>query len=168
MFTVGSKVVHPTCGAGTIVKVQTKTLGDDSRKYYVIETASKGRRLFVPVERAEAAGLHPVGKAEILRDTLVNAFVVPEEGTIESDYKARQQQMREELKSGSFPRVCEVVRLLYYLNSQRPLGTVDRSLLDLGKDLLASEYALAADMDVEKGMRFLEEALTEVIPRHEA
>jgi len=168
MFTVGSKVVHPTCGAGIIVEIQDKTLGDVSRQYYVIETASKGRRLFVPVERGEAAGLHPVGDQHDLREALEATFAVPEEKDIESDYKARQQQMREELKSGAFDRVCEVVRLLYYLNSRRPLGTVDRSLLDMGKHLLASEYALAAEIDVDRGMRFVEETLTSVAPEEDA
>jgi RNA polymerase-interacting CarD/CdnL/TRCF family regulator len=159
MFTVGSKVVHPTCGAGVIVRIQEKSLGDLTTKYYVIETASRGRQLFVPVDRGEAIGLHPVANKSRLKDLLEEPFEEPRKGDIAADYKVRQEEMRERLKSGSFREVLSVVRTLYYINGLRPLGTVDRGLLDLGKELLASEYALAAEIDIHSGMRTVEDSL---------
>lgn len=162
MFSVGSKVVHPTCGAGTIVRIQEKSLGDSTSKYYVIETASKGRQLFVPVGRAEAAGLHPVASEERLVRILDQPFTGPEPEELRGDYKARQEEMRERLKSGSFGEVYNVVRTLYYINRQRPLGTVDRSLLDLGKELLAGEYALAAGVELAAGLRRVEDCLSAI------
>jgi len=159
MFSVGSKVVHPTCGAGVIVRIQEKSLGDLTTKYYVIETASRGRQLFVPVDRGEAVGLHPVAPKHRLKNILEEPFEEPRKSDITADYKARQEEMRERLKSGSFSEVLAVVRTLYYINGQRPLGTVDRSLLDLGKELLASEYALAAGIDLHTGMRAVEDSL---------
>ena len=159
MFSVGSKVVHPTCGAGIIVRIQEKSLGDLTTKYYVIETASRGRQLFVPVDRGEAVGLHPVANHNRLKDMLDAPFEEPRKGDIVADYKVRQEEMRERLKSGSFSEVLAVVRTLYYINAQRPLGTVDRGLLDLGKELLASEYALAAGVEMNIGMRAVEDSL---------
>ncbi len=168
MFSVGSKVVHPTCGAGTIVTIQEKSLGEHTTRYYVIETASRGRQLFVPVDRSEAVGLHPVASKTKLKDLLEEPFEEPDKSDISGDYKARQEDMRERLKSGSFGEVLSVVRVLYLINSQRPLGTVDRGLLDLGKELLASEYALAAEIDLGAGMRKVEDSLAAVIAPSEA
>jgi len=162
MFSVGSKVVHPTCGAGTIVQIQSKSLGDETCEYYVIETASKGRRLFVPVDRGEAVGLHPVASEERLERILDEPFTEPKPGDIDCDYKSRQEIMREQLKSGSFGQVYHVVRTLYYISHQRPLGTVDRGLLDLGKELLASEYALAAGVELDDGLRRVEDCLATI------
>ncbi len=160
MFPVGSKVVHPTCGAGVIVRIQDKSLGDQTTLYYVIETAARGRQLFVPVDRSDAVGLHPVAAKSELKGILEEPFAEPTRSDIVVDYKVRQEGMRERLKSGSFSEVLSVVRVLHYINAQRPLGTVDRSLLDLGKELLASEYALAAEVDLVSGMRKVEDSLT--------
>lgn len=160
MFPVGSKVVHPTCGAGTIVRIQEKSLGDQTCKYYVIETAAKARQLFVPVDRGEAVGLHPVAPQHKLEAILERGWLPSEEGQpAPADYKVRQEDMRERLKSGVFHEVFDVVCTLFFINSQRPLGTVDRGLFDLGKELLASEYALSAGLALNEGMRRVEDCL---------
>ena len=160
MFSVGSKIVHPTCGAGVIVQIQVKSLGDRTTQYYVIETAVRGRQLFVPVDRGDAVGLHPVAGESELKSILEEPFEGPAKDGATADYKVRQEDMRERLKSGSFSEVFSVVRELHYINAQRPLGTVDRGLLDLGKELLASEYALAAGVDLVCGMREVEDSLS--------
>jgi len=159
MFPVGTKVVHPMCGAGVIVRIQDKSIGEQTTCYYVIETAARGRQLLVPVDRSEAVGLHPVAPVSDLRDILDGPFEEPHESELVVDYKIRQEDMRGRLKSGSFSEVLSVVRVLHYINALRPLGTVDRGLLDMGKELLAGEYALAAEIDLLAGMRTVEDSL---------
>ena len=41
MFPVGAKVVHPCYGAGTIVRITEKNIGDAARAYYIISTVSR-------------------------------------------------------------------------------------------------------------------------------
>jgi CarD family transcriptional regulator len=145
-FVVGSKVVHPCYGAGTVVRIQDKSISERSHSYYVINTVARSMQIMVPVQRAEDVGLRGVGEAGDLRETLSACHSQPEEERVKGDLRARQAEMRDRLKSGSFFEVADVVRVLYYLNSHRPLGTVDRQLYDQGKEFLASELSLALDV----------------------
>ena len=166
-FAVGNKVVHPCYGAGTIVRIQEKSISDTSHAYYVIDTVCRGMQLMVPVKRARSVGLRPVGERDELRSTLAAFLQAPTKDDIERDLRVRQSAMRERLKSGQFDGVAGVVRMLYFMNSQRALGTVDRQLFDQGKDFLAGELALASDLDVDVAMQEVEDRLVEMLAEEE-
>ena len=159
MFTVGSRVVHPCYGAGTIVRIQEKSIGDTTHAYYVINTVSKSMQLMVPVKGADDAGLRQILPAASLREMLTACHDLPKDGEINPDLRSRQSAMREHLKSGNLAEVVDVVRKLYYLNNSRPLGTVDRQLFDQGKELLAGELALATGSEILTAMQEVEDNL---------
>jgi CarD family transcriptional regulator len=159
MFTVGSRVVHPCYGAGTIVRIQEKSIGNTTRVYYVINTVNKSMQLMVPVKGASDAGLRQVLPVASLREMLVACHDLPKDGEINPDLRSRQSDMREHLKSGNLAEVVGVVRKLYYLNNSRPLGTVDRQLFDQGKELLAGELALATGSELLAAMQEVEDNL---------
>ena len=163
VYAVGSRVVHPCYGAGTIVRIQEKSIGETSHAYYVIDTACRSMQLMVPVHRADSIGLRSVGQAADLRMTLANCLQTPAESDVEKDLRVRQTGMRELLKSGDFGNVVEVVRMLFFMSSHRPLGTVDRQLLEQGKDFLAAELALALGEAVEGAMREVENGLARML-----
>jgi len=162
-FTVGNKVVHPCYGAGTVVRIQEKSIGEDAHSYYVIRTISRSMQLMVPVDRAAFFGLRMVGDKIILRDELKICCNVPGEGEIEQDLRARQAGMRERLKLGEYSGIAQIVRALFYMNSQRPLGTVDRQLFEQGKEFLAGELALASDVDLPEAMDEVQDHLAQML-----
>lgn len=159
MFTVGSKVVHPCYGAGTIVRIQNKSIGDTTHAYYVINTVSRSMQLMVPVNGADEAGLRQVLKPSTLREMLEACHDSPGGDDINPDLRSRQADMRERLKSGDLTEVVDVVRQLFYMNNARPLGTVDRQLFDQGKELLAGELALTTGADMLSAMQEVEDNL---------
>lgn len=160
MFPIGSKVVHPFYGAGTITTIQEKCIGESTHAYYIITTVSRPMQLMVPVDRADAINLRPVAPALELRSGLRVCSKAPSDSDISRDLRARQAAMREQLKSGCFDQIAHVARLLFFMNSRRPLGTVDRQLLDQGKDLLAGELALASEVAIAQAMQEVEGCLT--------
>jgi len=162
-YAVQGKVVHPCYGAGTIVRIQSTSIGEERHPYYVINTVAKSMEVMVPVDRAESVGLRDVGQVSHLRRVLAKCCVAPSEEDLGLDLQTRQNHMRQGLKSGSFAQVASVVRTLFYMNNRRPLGTTDRQLLDRGKDLLAGELALAADSCLRDAMQELEEHLAQVL-----
>ena len=162
-YSVGSRVVHPCYGAGTIVRIQDKSIGDASHPYYVISTVFKSMEIMVPVHRADKVGLRSIGNETELRHALVNCGQLPREDAIGKDLRARQADMRERLKSGKFAVVSDVTRLLFFMNSRRPLGTVDRQLFEQGKEFLAGELSLAASMDMERAMQQVESSLVQML-----
>lgn len=169
MYAVGSKVVHPYHGAGTIVRIQEKSIGDSTNFYYVIDTIPSPRemRLMVPVDDAERVGLRRVGEASNLREMLSSLAKAPAEEEIETDFRARKAVMTERLRSGEFAEVVKVVRELFAMSLQRSLGTTDRRFLEQGKEVLAGELALAADIDRAEAMQEIEEKLLEMVAEEE-
>lgn len=163
MYDVGSKVVHPCHGAGTITRIQEKTIGASHHTYYIISTVCKSMQVMVPVRRAEDVGIRDVGDEQDLRSTLDFFFVPPGKDDIETDFRTRQNALQEQLKSGSFSDVAGAVRMLYYLNAQRPLGMTDRQMYDDGKQMLASELALASDQEIDGAMEEIENRLANVL-----
>jgi len=167
MYPVGCKVVHPFYGAGTICHIQEKRIGEQQHSYYVILTICKSMQLMVPVKAAQSLGLRTVGEAAGLRQALSDCRAAPVQ-EIEKDLHLRQAEMREGLKSGSYERVAGVVRQLYMMGSRRTLGTVDRQLLDQGKDLLASELAVASGVALDQAMQEIESCLITVAEEGDA
>lgn len=163
-YPVGSKVVHPCYGAGTVVHIQEKTIGPELHRYYVIDTVGRAMRLMVPVSNAGDAGLRHIGGEATLRQILDGCGIIPKAEEIDPDLRARQADMRERLKSGEFSVVVNVVRLLFFMNTRRPLGSVDRQLFDRGKELLAGELALASDVKMADAMREVEGTLARMVP----
>ena len=52
-----------------------------------------------------------------------------------------------------------MARTLYFLNARRPLGTVDRQLLDQGREFLAGELALAVGQEIDEAMQTVQQHL---------
>jgi len=165
MFPVGSKVLHPCHGAGTITKIQSKCIGSDSHRYYIIHTVTVPRKmqLMVPVNRAESMGLRMIGDASTLRHTLQSCSQAPHQDDVETDYRARQAAVREQLKSGSFQTVASVVRMYCFLDRRKRLGMTDRQMFDSGKEILAGELALACEIDFTEAMDEIDTRLEEMI-----
>ncbi len=163
MYAVGSKIVHPSRGAGTIIDIQQKRIGDITRTYYVIDTVGKSMRLMVPVKLAEDGRLRPVGKEARLRKVLAARYVALE-GEIPQDYRARKKVMSEKLKTGRFEEVASAVSALFLLSSRRRLGMTDRQMLDGGKDFLAGELALASNSELSEALAEVEESLAQMLP----
>lgn len=162
-YAVGSKVVHPWHGAGTVVGVTQKSIGEITNSYYVIDTAVRAMQVMVPVHRAEELGLRGVGDPSELRDLLSRCEEEPPESASGEDLRSRQASMRDRLKSGDFETVVSVVAVLHVMKDRRPLGTVDRQLLDQGREFLAGELGLAASIDVSDAMAEVESALDRMI-----
>ena len=164
-YSVGSKVVHPSYGAGTIVDILAKTIGDTTHDYFVVDTAIHSMQVMVPIHRASDLGLRSVRSVTDLRTELASSDVYDTEGT-RVDLRTRQADMRNCLKSGSFGQVAEIVRCLCMMNRRRPLGTIDRQLFDQGKQFLAGELALALDADTGTAMEELETCLSATLDVH--
>jgi CarD family transcriptional regulator len=167
MYAVGSQVVHPCYGAGTITRIQEKSIGATSTSYYIINTLCRSMQVMVPVSRADTVGLRHVGEATSLRGSLSICCTMPEADDIDSDLRARQSDMRDRLKSGYFSEVADVVRTLFFMNNRRPLGTIDRQLFDQGKEMLASELALAVGSELSDAMQEVENLLEQMLDEAE-
>jgi len=166
LYAAGDRVFHPFFGAGTIVSVEPKSIGGKRRRYYVVDMVMDEMQIMVPIERAGTIGLRMVGNGEQLErmlsvfDNLSKADKL--KGTAR---RARQVEMRELLKSGSFAHIRDTVRELYLMHNARPLGMMDRQLFERGKRLLAGEIALALGLNKAEALKKVERSLPTMIKK---
>ncbi|MEA3407203.1 MAG: CarD family transcriptional regulator [Chloroflexota bacterium] len=168
LYIAGDRVFHPFFGAGTIVSVESKRIGGGRRCYYVIDMIMDAMQIMVPVDRVGTIGLRKVGEGKRLQEMLHALDSLPKvkeaKGTAR---RTRQEDMRERLKSGSFIQIRDTVRELHVMQSERPLGMMDRELLEQGKRFLAGELALALGLKPEEALREVEGSLSAIMEQQE-
>jgi CarD family transcriptional regulator len=145
VFNVGDKVIHPAYGAGTIVTIEEKQVGEQQRTYYIIELLTQAGTLMVPVARADELGLRPpVKQPEQVLDVLTS-----EPTMLSSDHRERQELISTDLRSGDVRKISEAVRDLAYREREERLTEADQKLYRQAQGFLAGEIALSQGIDVE-------------------
>lgn len=158
MFAVGDKVVHPAHGAGVVTDIEQLDVLDEFSHYYVISLIASDMRLLVPVKNAEQVGLRPAIKARRLSKVLAILKGFP--NSLPEDYKERQAEVTERLRSADPQNVGTVVRDLTWLRQMKGLTARDTDLLDRAHALLASEVALVKGIALEEAERELQVTLS--------
>jgi len=156
-FSVGARVVHPSHGAGVIVGVQGKQIGEIKNRYYIIDMHDM--RVMVPVKRAATAGLRSVGREARIRRALAHCQERLADDQVIRDYRQRKAALLEKLNSGEFSQWISAVRVLHCLSERRPLGTNDLQMYKRGMDILASELALASSTEFDDARQEIEALL---------
>jgi len=154
MFAVGDKVVHPDHGAGIVTAIEQLDVLDEFNHYYVISPIASQMRLLVPIRNAEQIGLRPAVNTNALSKTL--AILQGPPNSLPEDYKERQAQIQEQLRSADLESVCTVVRDLTWLRQMSGLTARDSELLQRATVLLAGEFALVKGVALEEAERELQ------------
>jgi CarD family transcriptional regulator len=137
--------------------VEDQELANGVQPCYVIKIPEQGLTLYVPVATAEDLGLRPVMSQAHLKRVL---HTLQEEASpLPGDFKQRQELIGEALKTGETLQIAEAVRDLTWHKHHVRLTKRDQDLLDRGREMLASEMALASDTDVSDVSATLDEAL---------
>ena len=149
-FDVGSYVVYPLHGAGTIDSIVEKESPDgDMTKYYNIRFPYGNLVLMVPVEKALETGLRPVISGSDVPgvfEHIKNTDVVPSE----SNWNKRQRENLEKMKSGDIFVTADVYKYLVKRESERVLSSGEKKLLTSARRILFSEIHFASGMPEEE------------------
>jgi CarD family transcriptional regulator len=155
MFRKGSRVAHPTHGAGVVVDVREIAVAGSIRRYYHIDLANGNGMLMLPVEQAEEAGLRPVADADLILDVLADE---PQE--LSDNYRTRQKRAARKINSGDVKKVAEALRDLAWRGFTGSLSSGDANLKSKAQKLLASELAVQQGTeDVERASERLRKTL---------
>ncbi|MBC8447042.1 MAG: hypothetical protein H8D78_04760 [Chloroflexi bacterium] len=142
-FSVGDKVMYLQRGAGTITGIEHEELVDGFEHYYVIEIESQRLTLRVPTRMAEELGVRRVMPQAKLDEVWATLKRRPRR--LADDFKARQEQIREKLRSGNPVKVAQAARDLTWREQQTYLTKADGELLAQGLELLIAEIAAVMD-----------------------
>jgi CarD family transcriptional regulator len=156
-YSVGDKVVHPHRGPGCIVEVERQEFLKEAKRYYVIDIAAQEMTVHIPVRRVDELGLRPaMGRIKINR---VLDILRSQPHKLPGDYKERQADVWEKIKTGRPIPTAEAIRDLTWRGRHANLTKKDSELLRRGHDFLAAEMALVLDADLAEVNERIESAL---------
>jgi CarD family transcriptional regulator len=160
-YSVGDKVVHPHHGPGRITSVESKDLLGGKKRYYVIEIPTKDLTVYVPLRKVDQAGVRPAMSQARLSDVLDKLKSTPHH--LPEDYKERQEQVWEMLRTGMVMPIAEVVRDLVWQKKRDHLTKKDADLLAQGQERLAAEMALISGTEVSDMEKTIEDVLADAM-----
>jgi CarD family transcriptional regulator len=156
-FSVGDKVLYPNRGAGTIVGTEHQELVDGFEDYFVIEIQSQRLTLRVPRRMMAELGVRRAMSRRKLPRLWEALRSTPQ--PLPADFKERQEQIRERLRTGEAIAIAEAVRDLSWREKQSYLTKADTKLLAQGRELLADEVALVLNKDSGEAEQKIDKAL---------
>lgn len=160
-FSIGDQVVHPKHGVGQITDQEQLQLVEGFENYYVIEVGDKGLVVRVPMRKMEELGVRPImapSKLTRVMDTLQDTPY-----RLSANFKARQSQAKEKIKTGLPVKIAEVVRDFTWRKHRKSLSAADARLLDQGLDLLAAEIAMVTNKDPFDAQKTISKTLADAI-----
>lgn len=156
-FSVGDKVLYASRGAGTIIALEHQELVDGFEDYYVIEMRSQRLTLRIPVRMMGELGVRQVMRRDELSIVWETLKGIPQ--SLPDDFKERQEQIKQRLRTGRPLDIVEAVRDLSWRELQAYLTKADSRLLARSRELLADELALVLDKENAEVEQMLDEAL---------
>ena len=110
MFHQGDRVVHPNHGAGVVKCLEGPDSTDGNGQYYVIELYANRLTMLVPVGSAGTLGLR-MADGDLVDEAL--AVLVQAPTDLPSEFKSRQKELMDKLRSGDTRLIAEVCRDLF-------------------------------------------------------
>jgi CarD family transcriptional regulator len=160
-FSVGDKVVHPRYGPGHVVGIERWQHLDSERAYYVIEIPDQALTVRLPVTTANDVGVRSALAPSNLPQVLSTLRSKPQQ--LPDDYKERQEQIDEKVKTGHVMQLAQVVRDLTWHGERAHLTKRDSDLLRHGQDLLAAEMALVSGQAVSDSNKLILSVMTAAV-----
>ena len=144
---IGQKVTYPSQGVCLVDKIESKTIGNSSQKFYALRVLSDNSTIFVPMSNAESVGLRPI-ISSIQCKELIERLSTDFE-PVSCDWKTRSKEFSEKLQSGDVFMAADVLKKLTFLSHEKKLSFREQTLMEKAKFLIVSEVtnADAADED---------------------
>jgi len=148
MYKIGDKVVYPNHGAGTIVGIETKTILDEKKEYYIMKLPIGEMKVMIPVDKIDKIGIRDVISEEKADE--VFELLNGEKSKMSQNWNRRYRANQEKLKTGDIFEVAEVVRNLSIRDREKGLSTGEKKMLSNARKILISELVLAKDLNEEQ------------------
>jgi RNA polymerase-interacting CarD/CdnL/TRCF family regulator len=162
MFEPGDKVVHVRHGAGVVIETRTMTYDGKKREYFCIQMNDDRRTLMIPVENIDEEELRPA----ITDMSGIEEVFYNEPAELDDNYRTRQADIRQKLKTRSPRQLAQALRDLVWLERTHKLTNTDTRLRDSVIQRLSRELALHPSMTVASARQQLEAMVNSAITEH--
>jgi len=119
---------------------------DEANKYYVIELYANRLTMLVPVGSADNLGLR-LADGELVDEAL--EVLVQSPCDLPSEFKSRQKELMDKLRSGDTRLIAEVCRDLFHRSRAGQLTSTDSRVLEQARNFVATELAAVRGCEPE-------------------
>jgi len=145
MFEIGDKAVYPGHGVGVIEAIESKQISGREQIFFILRIVDNGMTIMIPKDNVEAVGLR--GVIRKLDVTKVIHILKDRDVTIDNQtWNRRYREYMEKINTGSIYEIAEVLRDLHLLKAEKELSFGERKIMDMAKNLLVKELAVARDV----------------------
>jgi len=145
MFHKGDKAVYPGHGVGVIESIETKQISGKEQSFYILRFVENGMTIMVPEDNVKSAGLRTVIRKIDARKVI--GILKDREITLDNQtWNRRYREYMEKINTGSIYEIAEVLRDLHLLRVEKELSFGEKKIMDMAKNLLVKELAIARDV----------------------
>ena len=144
MFNIGDYVVCPGHGVGQVADVETKTLVDQEKNFYIIKLIGNGMKIMVPTDSQD--GVRSLIGAVVVDDV----FKLLGDRNVKIDTSTWNRRHRDYLlkvTTGSLVEIGDVLRSLFLLKISKKLSFGEKKMMDQCKELIVKEIAISQGYD---------------------
>jgi CarD family transcriptional regulator len=149
MFEIGDKAVYPGHGVGVIEAIESKQILGKKQVFYILRILdngmTNGMTIMIPRDHVETVRLRGViRKVDVAK---VIHILKDRDVTIDNQtWNRRYREYMEKINTGSIYEIAEVLRDLHLLRVEKELSFGERKIMDMAKNLLVKELAIARDV----------------------
>ena len=145
MFHIGDKAVYPGHGVGVIEAIEMKQISGKEQSFYILRIVDNGMTIMIPEDNVKAAKLRTViRKIDVSK---VIQILKDHDVTIDNQtWNRRYREYMEKINTGSIYEIAEVLRDLHLLRAEKELSFGERKIMDVAKNLLVKELAIARNV----------------------
>ncbi|MEY3282139.1 MAG: CarD family transcriptional regulator [Acidobacteriota bacterium] len=142
-FKIGQKVIYPNHGVATIEQIEARQFQGNTQEFYLLRLQANNSVVMVPVQNAVTIGIRRLLQQRECRD-LMELLEVLIEPPSARDWKDRFRGFTTAMRSGDIFAIAEVLKILTYLNSVKPLSFREKQMMERARYLIVSELAVAS------------------------
>ncbi|MGI6664881.1 MAG: CarD family transcriptional regulator [Christensenellaceae bacterium] len=151
MFQIGDKVSHPRIGACIVTSITEQNFLNEIKQYYILSSiVEPDSEIYIPVENAENIGVRSLISEEEA-NALLSSLPRKQEPWI-SDSNARKKKLIEINSDNSvdtLPSLLAAIQSILLRETEKPLGSSDKEMLNMMRNKAFSEIALAKDLELD-------------------
>ncbi len=161
-FQPGDRVVYPSQGAGVVQEITSREVLGETRSYLKIAFVRGDMEVLVPLEKGREVGLRPTVDPDELER--LERAVRDADLNLPQQWPPRYRAEQEILAAGDAYALAKLVGVLAKRDVEKGLAATERDVMEAAKALLASEFALVADTDLQGAHERLDAVLRDRVP----
>lgn len=156
MFDLGDRVCYPMFGIGIIEGIEKRQVLGEWEEYYILQFLHDRMTVFVPVKKAEDAGLRYLADREDCLQVIRQLTDPPAlEGN--ANWNKRYRENLDKLRRGDIFSTADVVQSLAWRERERGLSSGERRMYLTARRVLIEELTLSGSGEERELLSLLED-----------